>query len=755
MPLFKKKKLDKNKSKTYKLDILKKYDWSTYINEGDLVQDMSTHIQYNAPNSYMGYLNLSAAEKEQKGQIAHHAVASREAENGDNVLSFVIAGSGSVQWNKMNKNFSGYNEVLDKQKYVDGKTINKESSDILKELGDKYHVSNVNPEDDEELVNDLLTREYGKAQYVDNEGKAVPANHPDAKLLSGFREKKNGTHTKVNLSGPLAMGGSSNSGDYSIENLEKYVVNYADNWLKSKSDQLKAGGQIKPIHIHIKGHSRGGVAANESATLINQMVATKYPELKPYVDFELALYDPVPGFNSYREHAVVDHTSGEINTPNGKGKGLNSEPNSKNNVSVIYSMISNDDFAHRHFFAPQEVKGANRVIMTGKNHDVGIYDVEGTHKAGFVYTGNGETYRGTGISQLPEGIFFCDEKNRLAKVKNAKQAQDIMESALNTQGKITRFFQKFREKLMGRVFKDHFSRKAEVKDFEKGNRAHNNRVEAINGLMENIERSNKPNARAIDTEGAYRGRIADMLVNRIAETKKVAIDRSKNIDLVMADPSFKLMCSGLKSEDIEALTNDYDAKKIDQLIDQYTTIKGDKKQSDPERLLEARVNKIAAAETVDPLVFAKLVNDGFAPDKILSPVILGKEKQQAMQAIEQMKLSAEGKAQINKMLVESTAKIHENMSRIQANMGDKSDTFLTDLTVGTVTTGQMLGRLAAEFKNQGIEAANKELATKAKDCGKFYEKLIDAEKEKLYGSPEPELQENVKDNSKDGPQVLS
>jgi len=751
----KKKKLDKNQSTKYKLDIVKAWDMGRPINQDDEIANMSMHIQANAPNSYTGYYGLSKEEKERRAAISHHAIASQESQNGDNVLSFVIAGSGNTQWNKVYKNLSGYNEVMTKEKIRDGKKLSDESLSILTTLKDKYRAGTLNPKDDEEKINALLLQEYGNPKYVDSEGKVVDANHPDATLLTGYREKKKGTHTTVNLSGPLAMNGASNSGTYSIENLEKYVVNYADNWLKEKSDRLAAGEDLKPIHIHIKGHSRGGVAANESAAIINQLVETKYPQLKKYVDFELALYDPVPGFNSYKEHATVDHTSAEINTPNGKGKGLNSEPNSRNNVTVIYSLISNNDFAHRHFFAPQQVKGANRVIMTGKNHNVGIYDIEDNHKASYVYAGNGERYRGTGLAKLPDGIYFADENNTLAKVKNAKQAQDIADSAIGSQGKITRFFQRFRAKLMGSVIKDHFTRKAEVKDFEKGNRAHNNRVEVMSGLIENIERSNKPNARAIDTEGIYRNRIADMLVNRIAETEKVAIDRSKNIDLVMADPSFKLMYSGLKSDDIEALTNDYDAKKIDQLISQYTTIKGDKKQSPEEKLLEARVNKITAAETVDPLVFAKLVNDGFAPDKILSPVILGKEKQQAMQEIEQLKLSAEGKAQIDKMLVDSTAKIHENMSRIQANMGDKLDKFLTDLTVGTVTTGQMLGRLAAEFKNRGIEDANKELASKAKDCGKFYEKLIDAEKEKLYGKSEPELQENVKDNSKDGSMLLS
>jgi len=725
MPRKTKKKLVKFTNK-YKFDILTKCNWNIYVNESDLIENMSKHILAGDPNIYEGYNNLSKEEKLEKAKTVHSGLGKKEMEQGDYVLTFNIAGSGSAQWSKIYKGFSGYNEINELRLKEAKEEDQKEHDQILTFVKEKYNITNINAEDDEERLNEAITEEYGNPKYVDENGKIVSPETPGAKLLTGYREKITKTHTKINLSGPLAAGGMSNSGDYSIENLETYIVQYADNWLEQKANQLEKDGTIKPIHIHLKGHSRGGVTANESATLINKLIEDKYPKLKEYIDIELALYDPVPGTGSYKEHKLVDHTSKEVVTPNGIGKGLNSDSAVKNNVTVIYSIHSN----HEAGFAPQEVKGANRVIMTGMNHNVGIYDIEDNHKASFIYAGNGEKYRGTGLSQLPEGVFFLDQNNILARAKTKSIAQRIIDAAIATRSKVSAFFQRVRNKIMGRTIENHFELHKEITEYLKGNEAHNDRTKTMKELKEFMPTCKEQYSRSADYDGYIKGCIAGIIFDRITETttgsvgkeisekdsedqKRMLYGKKRNVEIVLADPRFDQYFSTLKEDDLQALITDYSGDKIDNMIKNYMDFFTPPQEKE-DRKKESMLNRIDAADSVEPLVFAKLLQEGYKGEMILNPLALKEEKEAALKVVNEKKLTEQGRFELSGMLFETCQKTLEMLDGKTSNLKFDSEQYLTPINHQTLATAKMLGKISSEMSKMFNAKDNKDLIDKAK-----------------------------------------
>jgi len=719
----------------YKLDILPTWNAGDFINEKDLIKDMSKHILEADPDAYDGYNKLTEEEKEKKAQIQHHAIATQQREKGDNVLSFIIAGSGNAQWNKVHKGFNGINEKFTSELIEENEK--KEKKEVLDFVNQHYRTeTNQDITENEDKLEEALREVYGESQYVDENGN-VTSKKEGAKLLSGFREIKKGTQTTVNLSGPLGdiaiapgMAGSFNTGDYSIENLEKYVVNYADKWLSEKANELKEKNTIKPIHIHLKGHSRGGVAANESAVLINKLIEDKYPALREYVDFDLAVYDPVPGLGSYSEHASVDHASDNIKTPNGVGKGLNSDPTQKNSVTVIYSLHSNNDWPHKLAFKPQEVKGANRVIMTGMNHDVGIYDIEDNHKASFIYSGNGEKYRGTGLSELPEGTFFLDENNVLTKAKSKTIAQKIADKAIGTCGLVSRFFQRGRTKIMASTIEDSFAKRPEISKHLKWNKAHNDRIDNMAGLGKDFGLINNKNALTVDVENMLKDRVASILALRVAEnasktrgkemTEEQFLDTQgqyyvhckENTQKLLEDPSFNQFFSSLTFNDLKELTTDFDGRKTDQMIKAYSKIVANDR-SPADKGYQTAINMVDASKELDPGVYALLLKEGHASFKILSQFGLQQEKADAISKVNKLKETPEGKKALSELIAAVTEKYTERLDKL-ANLNKfNPNAYISDRTAYTLAEAKMLGKMSKELTTLGAGQDKQELIKKA------------------------------------------
>lgn len=138
------------------------------------------------------------------------------------------------------------------------------------------------------------------------------------------------------------------------------------------------------INVKIKGHSRGGVIAEQCANKID-----KYDESKIHIS--LSLLDPVAGGDSWN-HIGLEHT--ELNNKLSSGLVLSVNP-------------------HRSIgFSAKEVKGAKVIILTPMGHSAGLQntneDKNGKyHKSKWEY--NGEQYKYGEYTKLKPGIYFPAE----------------------------------------------------------------------------------------------------------------------------------------------------------------------------------------------------------------------------------------------------------------------------------------------------------------------------------------------------------
>jgi len=425
-------------------------------NEGDLIPDMSKHIK-NATVSNYQKLEEMAPSKE---HTEHHAKGTEAASKGEYVFEFRVAGSGNDQWRKVYKGFSGYNEKFDISKRPNPNAIPEGTYlDELKNKAKERYMMDPNRRYTDAEVSQAIEREYGRPLYRNHEGVIFLNPSDETKIMPGIRLKENGTKKVVNFSGPLGTVASSrkgvrNIGEYSIENLKTYMYQMADDWLNDIERKIARGEDNgKPINFNFSGHSRGGCAASEASTMVEHLVNTKYKNLKDRVKINVVLYDPVPGAGSYKHHKEIDQHNEKISLRSGReGKGLFSEEGDKerNSETVIYSIHSN----HEKFFAPQRVLGASKVILTGTSHDINLFDVDNGHKRAYISAENGETYRGSGFSDLKDGIYVLDENKVMVQLKNRREAKLFFDSVFSDKKLLKS--QRKRHESMARVVGDWF-----------------------------------------------------------------------------------------------------------------------------------------------------------------------------------------------------------------------------------------------------------------------------------------------------------
>ena len=402
------------------------YEHIDDIREADHVDQRAVNIHYSRGASYL-------------------------QENSKNkVLEFDIAGSGFKQFRAMHKGFHGkrvVNEQGEKEEFAkllrknwfnkafgwlpgvrSEKEVDKENArrqQMAVKLREKYQLdlgdNNLRTRDQVKEANRLLKEaqqraldeHYGEQQIVGRKR----MEHVRKKVTQGGRK------TRITMAGPLAMWGGSNSGDYSIENLRKYMLTMGSGYLKNIFDSWNNPQDEHDIHLILRGHSRGGVAAAEGAMMIKYWVRDEYPQYLSRVKFDLIQYDPVPGFGSYREHASVDHADEhEIERGN-----VNMEPLGENaETTVLYSMHTEHSF----FFTPQVIKGAKRVIFTPFKHSLDLGTADRTqaqaHRRGFADARTGELYRSSGINDLDRGVYIVNEQNEIVKAENYAQVEQIV-----------------------------------------------------------------------------------------------------------------------------------------------------------------------------------------------------------------------------------------------------------------------------------------------------------------------------------------
>lgn len=234
--------------------------------------------------------------------------------------------------------------------------------------------------------------------------------------------------TKISLAGPMAK--SLNRGDYSIDKLRKYIEYMGSEYLSGIFDKaIKEGKDPGDVHILLKGHSRGAVAAVEGAMMLKEWVHNhpKYSDFENKIKFDLIQLEPVAGLGSnHGINAAVNHLSENGMSQSGdKMRALGSSAN----TTVMYSLHANHSDK---LFTPQLIEGAKRVIITPFEHASGLkgFDdtqTDGNHRFSYTDAATGQRYRSSGLSELPEGVYMVDEEFNLIRMKDSKELETVMQ----------------------------------------------------------------------------------------------------------------------------------------------------------------------------------------------------------------------------------------------------------------------------------------------------------------------------------------
>ena len=331
----------------------------------------------------------------------HHALGTKYQKQGSDVLEMEFAGSGAEDVYREHKERRGKIDLKDKS-----------PKDILETYGEKVQKPN------------------GKGKFDFIWKKVRRIDLPDGQSATKLR------YTFAGVS-PTTMNGIFNFGDYSIESSRDNACAFARRFLEERFDDwLRNPEHRRPIHLNLSGHSRGAVTAGQAAVKIDEWVREYIrthegaEQFRDLLHYDLVLRDPVAGFGSDLRFGDCD---------------LRKIPNV--NVTVFASMGVQ---APDKILPLQYVQGVKRLILTTTDH---LIDVTGTDDSQKMRLGNdktghmvsyfdaetGEMHRGSGISELPDGIYVADEKHRLIRMTSYSQVNELFRSVFeNSTAQATR-----------------------------------------------------------------------------------------------------------------------------------------------------------------------------------------------------------------------------------------------------------------------------------------------------------------------------
>ncbi len=257
-----------------------------------------------------------------------------------------------------------------------------------------------------------------------------------------------------------------NFGEYSVQNSRDNAARLTAEFLKTRFEEWIKGKAPTPIHIELSGHSRGAVTAGQAVIKIDEWISKyidEHPQaanFKDFINYDLILRDPVPGLGTNR-------TIGDCDLRKIKNV----------NCTVIASLgIQGPDDV----FPLQHVRGSKKLILNTMEHQMDISETDESqknlfgndkegHMVSYYDSETGEMHRGTGMSELPDGIYVADEKYRLVRVTSYSQVNELYNAAFDNgtpQAIRTRRIQKmcrdwFCENELQMSFPDEKTRKAE------------------------------------------------------------------------------------------------------------------------------------------------------------------------------------------------------------------------------------------------------------------------------------------------------
>ncbi|MCR5627705.1 MAG: hypothetical protein K6F99_10325 [Lachnospiraceae bacterium] len=339
----------------------------------------------------------SGDEKERTIKM-HHGLGTKLKNSGAQVINIDIAGS-------------GFKEFRREQSAGHGK-------DNLKNVSKK----------DRELYDNIYGTRLGNEHHY--------------LRVKGDLEKEG--KVRYGISGVQSPKGLLNRGKYSIENQIDYAfdmmrdqLSFAiDKYLNNETDKLK------PVYINLQSHSRGAIAASKAILRINswleEILKDKYSDFSSnYLKINMIQLDPVAGLGSNNGlNKNISLRNPELVTENKSGKknykGF-SDPGVIN-ATTVYTMFS--DYRSS-TFAPQLVRGQERIILKVERHNMGMDRVDASqllvngdgkvHRNKVVDGATMEGYRGSGYSELPAGVYVEDENGVLIRMRDLKEATGVME----------------------------------------------------------------------------------------------------------------------------------------------------------------------------------------------------------------------------------------------------------------------------------------------------------------------------------------
>ncbi|SEP84370.1 hypothetical protein SAMN02910369_00719 [Lachnospiraceae bacterium NE2001] len=394
-------RLDEEKKQAIRdrTDYIRKEQSDEELEKFDLTEGHKTHNIYKSTRNaikevfgdeiYDDIDEMSKGDEKDRTVMMHHALGNAYLRKGEEVLEIDFAGSG---FKETRREYHGQHGKI----FRDGTVSSAES--ILSEFGTQVEKWNGK-----------------KFKYLREK------TSPDIKVGDKIMNK-----TRYTIAGPSPdNGGWWNLGEYSIENTRGYGRDFSVDFLKTIFDKWdKQLEKPHDIHINLSGHSRGAVASDECVRLVNiwmKEYEKKNPDKKKYLEhvkIDLMLRDPVPG-------AITNWRLGK--------QDLRNVPNL--NATVFCSMAQE----HADIVFPlQHVRGAKRVIIGVTGHDVDLGRIDGsqrnqksdeyTHKVGFYDAETGEMFRGSGVSEMPDGVFIADDHMNMIRITSYSQVSKLLDA---------------------------------------------------------------------------------------------------------------------------------------------------------------------------------------------------------------------------------------------------------------------------------------------------------------------------------------
>ena len=202
-------------------------------------------------------------------------------------------------------------------------------------------------------------------------GKMISKDTPIwVKTRIKYKDGQKIEQTEFTITGPMCRGGIADFGEHSIANnvnrsvpiMEGIINEYIEKASQNKEDKLKK------VEMVIKGHSRGGVAAN----IVTNKIIDKFRNNSNIVSdlkLETVAFDPVDG----KDNDLLSLFDSEYQNITIEGLDQNESQNLKHGT-VVYAMHSSHNFKAsisnpEPGFDPQIVKNARVVIISDAHWD--------------------------------------------------------------------------------------------------------------------------------------------------------------------------------------------------------------------------------------------------------------------------------------------------------------------------------------------------------------------------------------------------